>query len=76
MMANEIKQRINEICSHFTFDYNGKSCGVDPFSHSEFDMWCGDDNKTVNSIEEVMTVPLFDGKSLSEIADEIQITEL
>lgn len=31
MTAKKIKSRISEIASHFTFEFNGKSCGVDPF---------------------------------------------
>ena len=41
-MSDKIKNRINEICSHFTFEYNGKPCGIDPYSKNDFDMWCGE----------------------------------
>ena len=70
-----IKERINELASHFTFEYQSLSCGVDPFSQNEFDLWCGDNNRTAKSIDEVMTTPFFNGKSLSEIADDIEIID-
>ncbi|MCD8055316.1 MAG: hypothetical protein LUE25_01145 [Clostridiales bacterium] len=75
MTAEMIKNRISEICSHFLFTYNGKNCGVDPFSQNDFDMWYGDDYHHADSIENVMNVPLFDGKTLTDIANKIEITE-
>ena len=56
MKINEIRDRIAEIVTQITFTYNGKNCGVDPMSSTEFDMWCGDDFVTVGSIEEVMNI--------------------
>ena len=75
MMADKIKNRISECCSHFTFDYNGKECGVDPFSDNKFDMWCGDEVVTVGSIDKVMNDKFYDGMSLTEIADKIDIVD-
>ena len=49
MKINEIRDRIAEIVTQITFTYNGKNCGVDPMSSTEFDMWCGDDFVTVGS---------------------------
>lgn len=75
MTADKIKTRINEIASHFTFEYKGKNAGVDPFSKDDFDMWFGDELINVKSIDEVMNDKFFDGKSLTEIADEIEIID-
>ena len=75
MTAKIIKNRISEIASHFTFEYHGKPCGVDPFSKSEFNMWYGDNNMTANNIDDVMNYPFFDGESLSEICDNIEIVD-
>ena len=76
MNSDKIKDRINEICTVFSFEYNGKVCGVDPLSASEFNMWYGEDkNHTACSIDEVMNVNLFDGKSLNDIADKIDIID-
>ena len=75
MMADKIKARISEIVSHFTFEYKGKNAGVDPFSKDDFDMWFDDELINVKSIDEVMNDKFFDGKSLTEIADEIKIID-
>lgn len=75
MMSEKIRDRISEIASHFTFQYKGKNAGIDPFSKHSFDMWFGDNEKRANSIDEVMNDKFFDGKSLAEIADEIDIID-
>ena len=73
MSLNEIKDYISSLCSHLTFVFHGKSCGIDPISSDHFDMWYGDNAITVTSIEEVMKKPFFDGQSLQDIVDEIDI---
>ena len=75
MTASNLKSRINELCTDITFKLNGKSCGIDPITHSHFDMWYGDKNYTANSIDEVMDIKFFDGKSLSEIADSLMLID-
>ena len=72
MIAKDLRDRINSICTHVLFDYNGKECGVDPFNEKHFDMWYGDNAITVTSIDDVMKQPFFDGQSLPDIADEIE----
>lgn len=75
MMADSIKKRLSEMVSHFTFEYAGVMCGVDPLSPTQFDMWCGDDFTSVDSLDKVMNATLFKGKALKEIAQEIEIIE-
>lgn len=71
MKADAIKNRIAEICTLFGFEYHGKDGNVDPYSQTEFLLFFDGAEKTVHSIDEVMSTPFFDGKSLAEIADEI-----
>ena len=73
MTGEDIKKEILETFSAVTFKYHGKNCGVDPFSMKSFCLWFGDEDKYTNSIEETMTVKFFDGKSLNEIAQIIEI---
>ncbi|MCD7943423.1 MAG: hypothetical protein LUE25_01100 [Clostridiales bacterium] len=69
--ANIIKNRISELCTHVTFEYNGKLCGVDPYNENSFELWYGDNLIEVTNIDDVMQIPFFESKSLLEIADEI-----
>ena len=75
MTAKDLRDRINSICTHVLFDYNGKECGVDPFSEDDFDMWCGDDYMKAHSIDEVMKTPFFSGKALEDIVDQLENIE-
>lgn len=75
MSLQKLRDRIDEICTHVLFDYNGKTCGVDPISQQHFDMWYGDAYAAASSIDEVFSLPLFDGKSLTQIYDSIQNLE-
>ena len=76
MIIEDTKQCLRELRTHILFDYNGIQCGIDPISHSRFDMWYGDKDCTVNNIDDVMNKPFFDGKSLTEIINCINNLEL
>ena len=71
MRVEKLKEIILSNFSHILFTYNGKNCGIDPLGVSNFDVWCGDNNVNVDSIDKVTTVPIFDGKSLTEIISSI-----
>ena len=75
MTSGQIRKRIDEKLSHFTFLHHGVSCGIEPYSDHEYDMWYGDDTITVHSIEEVMNKPFFAEKSLTAISNDIQIQD-
>ena len=71
MTILELKNYLTNLIGHVTFEYNGYSCGIDPLSLNKFDIWYGNDAVTVNSIEKVMNEPLFNGKSMKDIWDDI-----
>lgn len=73
MTAIEIKDYVGSLVSHITFEYNNKNCGVDPFRKDCFEMWYGNEVMTATSIDEVLTTPFFEGKSLNEIANVIEL---
>ena len=73
--AEQIKKRLLEFCSLMSFNYRGVYCDIDPFNPQLFHIVCGDEERDVGSIEEVMDSPLFVGACLKNIADEIEILE-
>lgn len=80
MTVAEIRNRFDEFCNIFTFQYRGKNCYFDPISRHDkwiYDVMCGDKSEQMSfdSLDAVLTTPLFWGKSLSEIAKDITITE-
>lgn len=68
MSADNVRNRLLEICSHMTFEYRGVACGIDPLSHDCFDVWCGEKVDILSSIDEVMNTKFFMGNSLAEIS--------
>lgn len=76
MSIKDIRKHIESLCSHLTFDFEGKACGVDPLAPDQFDMWCGEDTMTAKSIDEVITVPFFNGQPLENIIDKIENIEM
>lgn len=75
MTIRQLKDYVESLTSHVVFEYGGKNCGIDPFSRNHFDMWYGDEYYKAESIDDVMNYPLFDGKSLTEIFEEITALE-
>ena len=75
MTIEDLKSRIEEMCTHILFQYNGQNCGIDPKTLTRFDIWYGSEAFTAKSIENVMNLRFFDGKSLSEIIDKATFIE-
>lgn len=74
MTATEIKEYLDQMTSHITFTYNNENCGVDPISRDKrYDMWYGDRVYTAKTVDEVMNIKFFNGMSLNEIADKIDL---
>lgn len=80
MMARDIKNRIAEMVTLFGFVYNGKDGNVDPYylpktKTKEFLLFFDGEEQTVHNIDDVMNTPFIEGKTLNDVADEIEITE-
>ncbi len=72
-MLENIYDYLNKLTSHVLFTYNGKNCGIDPLSHTEFDVWYGEKTEKFTSLADVFAVPFFDGKTLAEIFNDIDL---
>lgn len=71
---DELKEALTlEFCD-IEFTFNGKPCGVTPSvkdSKPTYDVWCGDKTERFYSAEAVINTLLFDGKSLKQIAEDV-----
>lgn len=74
MTIDELKDYLSALTSHVLFEHNGCSCGIDP-SRNNFEMWMGENFMVARSIEEVLNVKFFDGKSIKEIWDDVKELE-
>ncbi len=75
-----IRARISEMITLFGFEYNGKIGNVDPcydFDKEQPDilLYFDGEERIVHSIEDVMSSPFIDGKTLAEVAEDIEITD-
>lgn len=75
MNLSQLKDYVQKLTSHVLFEYNGTNCGIDPLARDHFDMWYGEKYYKAESIDDVMNYPLFDGRSLTEIFEEITALE-
>ena len=69
----DVKDRLGDLESHFLFTFQGQACGVDPISRNQYNMWYGSNHSTVFSVGEVFDARFWDGKTLGEIFDSIEI---
>lgn len=59
------------------FQYNRKNCGIEPETKNSkiiYCMWYGDIWKDYDNINELLTDNFFDGKSISDILPQIEVT--
>lgn len=78
-MAQKIKDRIEACVTLFGFEYHGKDGNVDPYyvpekNRQEYLLFFDGNEQTVYNIEDVMNTPFIAEKTLSEVANEIEIT--
>ena len=72
MTAEDIREHLGNLIGAITFEYNGKNCGIDPLSLNKFVMWYGDDETVAESVDEVMSIDVFDGNCLEEIIEDAE----
>lgn len=70
MTLKHFKNHLNQLIGAILFDYKGHSCGVDPISKTKYHIWCSDEISTVQSIDDVLTTDIFEGKPLIDIFEE------
>lgn len=76
MTAKELKKIISSCMDEIYFSYNGKSAGAcaEVTSYKPtFTLWYGNDTKEFDNIDDVMSSRFFDGKSLNELANVVEI---
>ncbi len=70
MTMKQFIKHLENLIGSVTFDYHGYSCGVDPINKNHYDVWCGDEIEIAKSIDDVLTIDIFEGKPLIDIFDE------
>lgn len=71
---DELKKALTVEFCDIEFSFHGKSCGVESVvidGYVTYDIWCGDELETYNSADDLLNATLFGGKSLRQIAEQI-----
>ena len=71
MTLDLFEHHIYNLIGCVQFDYNGYSCGVDPIGCARYDVWYGNTEVTVTSVEDVLCTRIFNGKTLLDIWDDL-----
>ena len=77
MTIAELKPIIKECCNDVLFIYRGKECGITSEvsdSVPTFQSWYGDKIAYYPDVDSLVIDRLFDGKTLSDIINQIDIT--
>lgn len=80
MKSEIIKNRIEQCITLFGFEYNGKEGNIDPYympelKKTKYLLFFDGLETMVDSIDEVMLTPFINGKSLTEICNEITVID-
>jgi hypothetical protein len=73
MNAKQLNDYISGLTSDILFSYNGVESCVLVLSKDKFVVGYGDDDVVCKTPDEAMKVKMFDGQSLNEIADKIDL---
>lgn len=75
-MIEELKETVVANRTLFGFLYDGKDANIDPDyeGYDTFLLYFAGKEKVVNSFDEVLSTPFWDGHTFTEIADTIMIT--
>lgn len=74
MTAQTLYDLIDSLVADIAFSYKGLDGAICPISRASIHIgYGGSEDNEYKSVSEAMSAPLFNGKSLNEIAEQIEI---
>lgn len=73
MSAKDLKDWIDSLTDDIEFQYLGVWGSICPFNRNNISVSYGDDERTFNSIDDVMNQPFITGKAIKDICEEFEI---
>ena len=73
MKPNALRELILSLTQDIVFQYNGTYACINPWNPNKIEVGYGEKVKMYKDIEDVMTDKFYDGKSLNEIAEQLEI---
>lgn len=71
MTEQKLRERILAFTNDVEFQYHGKWYCINPWNPKKFQLGGDDFAATYGSIDELMAAPVFDGRCLADITDEM-----
>lgn len=73
MKRHDLMELINSLEQDVEFSYNGVSGTICPFSQDDISLTYNGETVDVDSVEKAMREPFIDGRSLSDVCEELEI---
>lgn len=76
MTLDDLKRLVVDEANDFYFDYEGKRVGVEQIvtnSVATYTMWWGDEEKEYSDFDELLSDGFFDGRSVIDLLDVVEI---
>lgn len=77
MSIEALKQTMELYINDVLFDFNGKKCGITSQVKDyipTFQCWCGKKAKEYADVDSLLNDDFFDGKKLTDIISEVEIS--
>ena len=71
LKASDLKALIDSLTQDIEFEYRGKQGSICPFSRTDISLAYDGEEKTVDSVDAAMSEPFIEGRSLTEICEEL-----
>ena len=72
MKLEELRAWVAEIAQDITFFYHDKCGSICPFRKDDISLCFNEEEVTVQSVDAVFTTPFIEGKTLSELCEELE----
>lgn len=73
MNATQLRRLIDDLSQDIDFIYKGVDGSICPFSRDNISLCYDGQELTVGSVDEAMSTPFIQGKSLNEVCDDLAI---
>lgn len=73
MKPKNLKDLILSLTQDVVFEYDGAVACINPWNETKIEVGYDDKLKTYDNIDDVMNDPIYHGKSLQEISEQLNI---
>lgn len=73
MKPKNLKELILSLTQDIVFEYDGAVACINPWNETKIEVGYDDKMKTYDNIDDVMNDPIYHGKSLHEISEQLSI---